>query len=65
MLVDACKKTGVPVEAHLFPQGGHGLALGTAETAWQGLMASSHASSNGRCWPTRGYGDSSPRGQRA
>ena len=37
MLVDACKKAGVPVEAHLFPQGGHGLALGTAETAWQGV----------------------------
>lgn len=65
MLVDACKKAGVPVEAHLFPQGGHGLALGTAERRGRGLMASSHASSNGRCWPTRGYGDSSPRGQRA
>ena len=37
MLVDACKKAGVPVEAHLFPQGGHGLALGTADTAWQGV----------------------------
>lgn len=36
MLVDACKKAGVSVEAHLFPQGGHGLALGTAETAWKG-----------------------------
>lgn len=36
MLVDACKKAGVSVEAHLFPSGGHGLSLGTAETAWQG-----------------------------
>ena len=36
MLVDACAKAGVPVEAHLFPHGGHGLALGTAETAWNG-----------------------------
>lgn len=36
MLVDACKKAGVSVEAHLFPNGGHGLSLGTAETAWQG-----------------------------
>ena len=35
MLVDACKKAGVSVEAHLFPSGGHGLSLGTAETAWQ------------------------------
>lgn len=37
MLIDACKKAGVSVEAHLFPQGGHGLSLGTAETAWQGV----------------------------
>ena len=37
MLVDACKKAGVSVEAHLFPSGGHGLSLGTAETAWQGV----------------------------
>jgi len=37
MLIDACKKAGVSIEAHLFPSGGHGLALGTAETAWQGV----------------------------
>lgn len=37
MLIDACKKAGVSVEAHLFPQGGHGLSLGIAETAWQGI----------------------------
>ena len=37
MLIDACKKAGVSIEAHLFPQGGHGLSLGTAETAWQGV----------------------------
>ncbi len=37
MLIDACKKAGVKVEAHLFPDGGHGLALGNAETAWQGV----------------------------
>jgi acetyl esterase/lipase len=36
MLIQACKDAGVSVEAHLFPQGGHGLALGTAETAWGG-----------------------------
>lgn len=37
MLIDACKKAGVSIEAHLFPEGGHGLALGNAETAWQGV----------------------------
>ncbi len=37
MLIDARKKAGVSIEAHLFPSGGHGLALGTAETAWQGV----------------------------
>lgn len=36
MLIQACKTAGVSVEAHLFPEGGHGLALGTAETAWTG-----------------------------
>lgn len=37
MLVDALMAHHVPVEAHLFPSGGHGLSLGTAETAWQGV----------------------------
>ena len=36
MLVTACKAAGVSVEAHLFPEGGHGLSLGTEETAWGG-----------------------------
>ena len=36
MLIQACKAAGVSVEAHLFPHGGHGLALGTEETAWHG-----------------------------
>ncbi|MBT1161966.1 alpha/beta hydrolase [Bifidobacterium sp. SO1] len=36
MMISACKAAGVPVEAHLFPEGGHGLALGTEETAWGG-----------------------------
>ena len=36
MLVDACKKAGVSVEAHLFPQGGHGLSLATVDTARAG-----------------------------
>ncbi|MCH9276051.1 alpha/beta hydrolase [Bifidobacterium amazonense] len=36
MMISACKAAGVSVEAHLFPEGGHGLALGTEETAWGG-----------------------------
>lgn len=36
LLIEACKAAGVSVEAHLFPEGGHGLALGTEETAWGG-----------------------------
>lgn len=36
MLIQACKAADVSVEAHLFPEGGHGLALGTEETAWGG-----------------------------
>lgn len=37
LFIDALMAHGVPVEAHLFPSGGHGLSLGTAETAWQGV----------------------------
>ncbi|KFI67173.1 alpha/beta hydrolase [Bifidobacterium magnum] len=37
MLISACHAAGVPVEAHLYPMGGHGLSLGTTETAWQGV----------------------------
>lgn len=37
LFVDALMRNGVPVEAHLFPSGGHGLSLGTAESAWQGV----------------------------
>lgn len=36
MFIQSCKNAGVSVEAHLFPTGGHGLSLGTIETAWQG-----------------------------
>ena len=39
MLIQACKAAGVPIEAHLFPEGAHGLALGTVETAWEGKVA--------------------------
>ncbi|NEG70518.1 alpha/beta hydrolase [Bifidobacterium choloepi] len=35
-LIAACHAADVPVEAHLYPHGGHGLSLGTIETAWQG-----------------------------
>lgn len=34
MLIQSCKAAGVSVEAHLFPEGAHGLSLGTRETAW-------------------------------
>lgn len=47
------------------PKAGMVWRLALRKRRGRGLMASSHASSNGRCWPTRGYGDSSPRGQRA
>ncbi|MBT1172467.1 alpha/beta hydrolase [Bifidobacterium sp. MA2] len=36
MLVGACRAAGVSVEAHLFPEGRHGLSLGTEETARAG-----------------------------
>lgn len=35
-MIQACHQAGIPVEAHLYPSGGHGLALGTKETAWKG-----------------------------
>mgnify|MGYP000019561814 CR=1 FL=1 len=43
------------------PKAGMVWRLALRKRRGRGLMASSHASSNGRCWPTRGYGDSSPR----
>ena len=36
-LIAACKAANVPIEAHLYPAGGHGLSLGTAQTAWGGV----------------------------
>lgn len=39
MFVEALAEHGVPVEAHLFPSGGHGLSLGTMETSWHGDAA--------------------------
>lgn len=37
MFVQGCLRANVPVEAHLFPHGGHGLALSTPQTAWGGV----------------------------
>ncbi|MCI1832045.1 MAG: alpha/beta hydrolase [Bifidobacterium sp.] len=39
LFIDACVANGVPVEAHLYPSGGHGLSLGTRESAWHGTVA--------------------------
>ncbi|KFI44960.1 Acetyl esterase/lipase [Bifidobacterium bohemicum] len=39
LLANACVNAGVSVEMHLYPQGGHGLSLGTLETAWGGDLA--------------------------
>lgn len=39
-MVQACKAAGVPVEAHLFPHGGHGLGLAQGDgtlSQWPGL----------------------------
>ncbi|RSX54394.1 acetylesterase [Bifidobacterium goeldii] len=33
MLIAACRAAGASIEAHLFPEGGHGTALGNEETA--------------------------------
>ena len=36
LMIHACRDAGVSVEAHLFPQGGHGLSLATVDTARAG-----------------------------
>ena len=33
LFISACRKAHISVEAHIFPEGGHGLSLGTWETA--------------------------------
>lgn len=33
MLISACRAAGVSIEAHIFPEGDHGLSLGTWETS--------------------------------
>lgn len=65
MLIDACKKAGVSIEAHLFPQGGHGLSLGTAETAWQASTALNRVSRSGRSWLSLGCAERSHDNQRS
>lgn len=37
MLIQACRAAGVSIEAHLFPEGSHGLSLANAER-WQRLL---------------------------
>ena len=40
LMLAACRKAQVPVEAHLFQTGGHGWGMGSGETAqWPGLFA--------------------------
>lgn len=51
MLIQACKDAGVSVEAHVFPQGHHGLALGTAETARGGENAGNDIVECIQIWP--------------
>lgn len=36
LMIAACRKAAVPVEAHIYPSGGHGVALGTVESIWRG-----------------------------
>ena len=53
MLITACKQAGVPIEAHLYPQGGHGLSLGTKDTEWRGH---SDAEPCVQSWPSLAIG---------
>ena len=45
----ACRAAGVSIEAHLFPEGSHGLSLANAETAGNGFYA--HIVECVQCWP--------------
>ncbi len=49
MLIQACRAAGVSIEAHLFPEGSHGLSLADAETAGNGFYA--HIVECVQCWP--------------
>ncbi|MCH4209873.1 alpha/beta hydrolase [Bifidobacterium sp.] len=37
LMIAACRKANVSIEAHLYPSGGHGLALGTPGSSWRGV----------------------------
>ena len=45
LFASALRKAGVPFELHVFPDGGHGLSLATAETAWEGQGIDPHVGS--------------------
>lgn len=49
MLIQACRAAGVSVEAHLFPEGSHGLSLGDEETA--GASRYAHVVECVQSWP--------------
>ena len=49
MLIQACRAAGVSIEAHLFPEGSHGLSLANAETAGNGFYT--HIVECVQCWP--------------
>ncbi|WEV53080.1 alpha/beta hydrolase [Bifidobacterium sp. ESL0704] len=50
LFINACVEAGVSVEAHLFPQGPHSLALATTETAAAGNAAQIEPSA--QVWPS-------------
>ncbi|KFI83629.1 acetyl esterase family enzyme [Bifidobacterium reuteri DSM 23975] len=49
MLIAACRAADVSVEAHLFPEGRHGLSLANEETAYHG--SAEHIVPAVQCWP--------------
>ncbi|KAB7786454.1 alpha/beta hydrolase [Bifidobacterium cebidarum] len=49
MLIQACRAAGVGIEAHLFPEGRHGLSLADEETAYRG--ASDYLVEAVQSWP--------------
>ncbi|KFI94430.1 acetyl esterase family enzyme [Bifidobacterium saguini DSM 23967] len=49
MLIQACRAAGVSVEAHLYPEGSHGLSLADEETAGAGKYA--HVVECVQSWP--------------
>lgn len=45
LFASALRQAGVPFEFHVYPEGGHGLSLATAETAWEGQGIDPHVGS--------------------